>query len=42
MYKRTKNVDENNKNFVFITLKMREVTNKINKRVKRGTTVQGR
>ncbi len=42
MYKRTKNVDKNNKNLVFITLKIREGINKVNKRVKRGTTIQGR
>jgi hypothetical protein len=42
MYKRTKNIDKDNENFVFIALKIREVTNKINKRIKRGTTIQGR
>jgi hypothetical protein len=42
MYKITKNVDKNNENLVFITLKIREDINKINKRVKRGTTIQGR
>jgi hypothetical protein len=42
MYKRTKNTDKKYENLVFITLKIREDINRVNKRVKRGTTIQGR